>query len=185
MTQPDAEAPTAATTRAIKIFQFIDPPRLATDMSYSLTDLSQAMMEQASLLVHYGVKAAKAARQVDSTKMKLEIAEARVYRRLRDEAAKTGTKPTEMQLEKAVAIHPTVINIKRGLAEAKMIESMAKAAVEGFRHRRDMLVQAGATEREERKGELSMSARNEAQSAVEDLKERVLKRTSLVRDEET
>ncbi|SER28761.1 hypothetical protein SAMN05216548_114109 [Faunimonas pinastri] len=159
-----------------KVRNYIDAGQLKADMSYSLADLSSAMMNQGALLVHYGILASKASRQVDSLKMLLENAEAQVYRALRDAALKTGEKITEAALEKKVAVHSQVVSLKRCLNEAKQIEAIAKIAVEGFRHRRDMLIQQGLISREEMKGEISISRRNEAENALEAVKERTLKR---------
>lgn len=175
---PEAEAatPRRATARAYRVRQFIEPEQLAKDMSYSLADLSDAMVQQAPLFAHYGTLAAKASRQVDDLKMLLEVTEAKVYRVVRDEFAKAGTKVTEAQLEKTVAVHPQVIAVKKALNEARQIEATAKTAAEGFRHRRDMLVQQGLISREEMKGELSIARRNEAEGQVEAAKERVMRR---------
>lgn len=161
-------------TAPIKVVQFTDNAQLKKDISYSTADIHGAMSEQASLFVHYGIGAADASRQVDRIKMLLEASESTVYRKLRDEAATAGTKITEVQLEKQVAIHPTIIKVKHGLNEAKHIEAVAKIAVEGFRHRKDMLIQQGAYSREEMKGEVSIAARNLATEASQSQRDRVL-----------
>jgi hypothetical protein len=168
----DRRAPT------FKIRNFIDPEQLKKDMSFSTAALSSAMSEQASLLVHYGTLFAKAARQVDDIQMLLEITESKVYRKLRDEAVKSGAKMTEATLEKSVAVHDQVVAMKRARNEAKQIEAHAKIAVEGFRHRRDMLVQEGATQRQEMQGETSINARNERESAARASERRVLEMMS-------
>ncbi|MCH8476060.1 MAG: hypothetical protein LAT55_12635 [Opitutales bacterium] len=161
--------------RKIQVKALIDPQQLKKDMSYSLADLSTAMVDQASLFAHYGVLAARASRQVDEMKMLLENAEARVYRRVRDAAAAAGNKLTETQVDKQVAVHPQVIALKKAKNEAAQIEAVAKTAVEAFRHRRDMLVQHGATSREEMKGELSISRRRENETSMKEQRERMLK----------
>lgn len=174
----DEEDELAAKPRSDKVTVklLIDPVQLKKDMSYSLADLDQAIQEQGSLFVHYGVIASKAARQVDDLKLLLEVAEARVYRALRDGFAKTGEKVTEAQLEKAVVSHPKIIAYKKAINEAKQIEATCKTAVEGFRQRRDMLIQSGATAREEMKGEVSIMRRREVEESREALKQRVLDR---------
>lgn len=157
-----------------KVVNFIDAIQLKKDLTYSLADLSSARAEQAALFVHYGTLAAKAAKQVDDAKMLLEITESKVYRKLRDEAATTATKVTEVQLEKTVQVHETVISMRRALNEAKQIEAIAKTAAEGFRQRRDMLVQDGATSREEMKGEISVATRRIIADEHEAQKARIL-----------
>lgn len=159
-----------------KVRQFVEPHILKKDISFSLADLGTAMMEQASTFVHYGSLAASASKQVDDLKMLLEVAESKVYRSLRDDAATAGTKVTEAQLEKSVSVHPKVIQVKRALNEAKQIEALAKVAVEGFRHRKDMLVQQGAQNREEMKGEVSINRRHTEEERIENIKDRLLNR---------
>lgn len=159
-----------------EVRQLVDPDQLKRDMTFSPTDLTNAMMEQASLFAHYGVLAAKASRQVDDVKMLLENVEAKVYRKVRDEAATEGVKLTEAQVEKQVVTHEQVIAFRKALNEAKQIEAIAKTAVEAFRHRRDMLVQQGLISREEMKGELSIAAKRAHEDELEALKTRALKR---------
>jgi hypothetical protein len=157
-----------------KVFNYVDADQMKIDIGYTLADLSTGMMDQASLFVHYGVLAAKASKQVDDFKMLLEVAESKVYRKLRDQAVTDGVKLTEAQLEKSVSVHEQVIAMKRALNEGKQIEAIAKTAAEGFRHRRDMLVQAGMLSREELKGEVSINRRAAVAEGQNSQKERVL-----------
>jgi len=138
----------------VDVKNFLDADQLRKDISYTLSDISGAQMTQASLFVHYGMIAAQAAKQVDDFKMLGEITEARIYRALRDKAVLNGEKLTEARLIADVSVNPSVITMRRALNEAKQIEANAKTASEGFRHRKDMLVQHGAKEREEMKGEV-------------------------------
>ena len=139
---------------------FIDAVTMKRDLSYSPVDLTNAMTDQASLFAHYGVLAANASHQTNVVSMLLESTEAAIYKLLRDAAAAAGEKVTEAQLEKTMARHPRVIDMKKALNAAKRVEATCKIATEAFRHRRDMLVQQGSTSREEMKGELSIAARN-------------------------
>lgn len=174
MSDETEETAATATRRTFKIRNYIDPDQLRSDMSYSTVDLSSAMAQQASLYVHYANLAAKAARQVDDVEMLLEITESKVYRTLRDRAVKTGAKMTEVQLEKSVAVHPQVVAMKRARNEAKQIEANAKAAVEGFKQRRDMLIQEGATQRQEMQGETAINARNTREGTAKAAERRIL-----------
>ena len=169
-----ATAPRVARKVAVK--QFFDEKQLRQDLSYTMSDISGAMMDQASMLAHYGILSAKASRQVDDMKMLLENAEAAVDRKIRDEKAKLGEKVTEPMMEKLVARHPQVINVKKALNEARQIEAIGKIAVEAFKNRKDMLVQHGARERAELEGEVRLGLRQTREQEVEDLKERVLSR---------
>ena len=137
----------------------IDPVQLRADLAYSANNISDAMMTQASMMAHYGVLAAEASRQVDTIKMIIETAEAMLYRKERERLIAAGEKPTEGQINSYVASHEKVIALKKNFNEAKQIEAVSKVAVQAFRHRKDMIVQQGASNREEMKGELSMSAK--------------------------
>lgn len=152
------------TTYPVK--QFIDVAKMKRDLAISTANLSDAMMIQAALFAEYGMYAADAANQVDVVDMLLESTEATVYKLLRDEAAKAGEKVTEAQLEKMVAKHKSVVAMKQALNAAKRIEAQAKIALESLRHKRDMLVQLGATSREEMKGEVVTTLRHNREEVL-------------------
>jgi len=160
----------------IKVRNYVDTEQLKKDLAYSSTNLSDAMMAQASMFAHYGVQAAYAAKQVNSLELLIENHEARVYRELRDKAIADGEKVTEALLERRIAQNTTIIKMKRLLNEAKQIEAIAKTASEAFRHRRDMLIQEGFTSREEMKGQLAIHKKRESEETFEGLKERALNR---------
>ena len=166
MTETTGDTATAPQT-VYSVRNFIDAAQLKTDLAYSPTDLTDAMMKQASLFAHYGALAAEASHQVDVVKMLLESTEATVYKLLRDDFAKRAEKVTEAQLEKLVAQNARTIAMKKALNQAKRIEAVGKTAVEAFRHRKDMLIQIGSTAREEMKGELTIAARSAHQDAMD------------------
>lgn len=150
-----------------QVRDFIDAAELKRDLAYSPNNLTDAMMQQASMFSHYGVLAAEAAKQTDVVKMLLENTEAAVSKLIRDEIAAAGDKVTEPAVAARIARHPRVVAMKKAVNEAKRVESIGKTAVEAFRHRRDMLVQQGLISREEMKGELSIRERNAREDAIE------------------
>lgn len=156
-----------------QVKQFVDPKQAKADLGYSPLTLDNAYMEQASRFLEYSSLAAAAAKQVDDLKLLLEQAEARVYRKLRDEIVGKGEKVTEAQLEKMVAVHETVVKFKKALNEAKQVEAVAKGAVEAFKQRRDMLIQHGASERTERQGELRLKGIEANNAALDDQRARI------------
>jgi hypothetical protein len=168
--------PTVRPTRRTEVRQFVDPDQLKTDLGFSMADLTSAMMNQSSFFVHYGVYSSMASRQVDDLKLLVDVAEAKAYRIARDEAVKAGGKTTEAQLANVVSTSPSVLTLRHLLNEAKQVEANTKIAVEGFRHRRDMLVQLGLLAREEIKGEVSINRRNAISNEQEGIKDRVLAR---------
>lgn len=184
-TETPAEAPSAPPApapepkiqvRRFKVKNWLDDEDLKGKLAYSNADLSQAMSEQASLFAHFGVLLARSSKQVDDIKILIENTEARVDREIRTAMAVLGEKVTETIIERKIARHPQVVAFKRALNEAKQIEAVAKTTLEAFRHRRDMLVQQGATSREEMKGELSMSVRKAQEEAGLSQRERVQQR---------
>jgi hypothetical protein len=160
---------------SLRVVNYIDGDKLKEDVAYSEADLNSAFQQQSSLFVHYATLHAKAERQVDDLKLTLEAAESKVYRNLRDAAAEKSEKVTEAQLEKTVSGTEVIINLKKLLNEAKQVAAIAKGAVEGFKQRRDMLIQSGADQREELKGELRLAARAARDDVLERQKDRVLK----------
>lgn len=165
MTTPNTADPAKVET-VYQVKSFVDAAQMKRDIAYSDNDLDTATMEQASLFAHYGTLAADASHQVDVVKLLLENTEAAVYQLERTKSAEAGEKVTEVMLEKRVARHSRVISMKKALIEAKRVEAIGKTVLEAFRQRRDMLVQTGATSREERKGELYIMERNAREDAL-------------------
>nr|WP_042675811.1 hypothetical protein [Methylobacterium sp. B34] len=170
---PTPPAPTRIQVRKVQVKDFLAEEDLKGKLAYSLNDLSSAMADQASLFAHFGVLAAKASRQVDNIKILIENQEAKVDREIREAMAVLGEKITEGIVERKIARHPQVVAFKRALNEAKQIEKVANTTLEAFRHGRDMLVQPGATSREEMKGELSMAPKRELADNAKSAAERV------------
>lgn len=162
--------------KTVSIKNFIDTDALVKDLAYSDVDLTSAMMAQSALFAHYGVLAADASAQFDLVKLKLDNTEAEVYKRERDAAAVSGEKITEGMLNNVVARDEEVIKLKLLLNKAKRIDAIAKMAVESFRHRRDMLIQQGLIEREERKGEIRVMEKVARDSILDSAKAREIQR---------
>jgi len=181
MTTPTTAETAVVQQTTFKVENFIDAKQLKRDLAINPLDLDTAQMEQASLFAHYGELAANAAHQTDVVELLLETTEAAVYKLLRDNAAAAGEKVTEAQLEKLVSRHARVISMKKALNEAKRVEAMGKTALEAFRQKRDMLMQQGATQREERKGELATLARSAREDAFEHQKAATLDRLNQIR----
>lgn len=173
------------TATIFKVKRLVDEVQLKKDLNFSNLELSNAMVEQASLFAHYGILAARASRQVDDTKLLLENTEAKVYRLIRDKMAEDGIKITEVQLEKQVSIHSQVMQFKRALNEAKQIEAIAKIATESFRQRKDMLIQEGAQGRAEMSGEVFTSRRNAVEEVNEASRAAILEKMKTFRKKET
>lgn len=152
----------------MEIEKFIDVKQLQTDLAFSDADLESAMMLQASLFAHYGVIAAKASQQVDQAKMNMDIVEARLDKAIRDRAAVDGEKTTEKGITQEISRKSAFVEAQKTVSDAKMVDSLARSAMEAFRHKRDMLVQIGLISREEMKGEVSIKLAQANEAAREE-----------------
>ncbi len=150
----------------IKVDQIIDSAQARKDSSFSMADISTAFQDQMGFRVHYGELKAKAERQVNDLKLKLEAAESAVYRTVRDDLTKQGIKITEALLDREVAAHKTILAIKLAINEAKQIETVGKAIYDAFDDRQKMLMSAGAKDRVEMEGEIRMNVASGQAAAV-------------------
>ena len=133
---------------------YINPVAFKDDIAINIVDLDNAFITQASLFAHYGMQAAKAVEQMDNLKLALDVKEAQLNTFHREALLKSVGKVTEAMVSNAVLTDPRYIKVRKAYNESKGVLEMLKASTEAFRQRRDMLVQLGATAREERKGEM-------------------------------
>lgn len=146
-------------TTEYAVKDLIDPAKLQADLAIDDTDLDTAMLRQSGLFAYYGALHAQAEQQLARMEQLQEIIFARLDKKVRDEAAKAGTKVTEAQVKAAVALEPKAIAIKTAVNKAQMVANLCKSAVDAFRNRRDMLIQLAFNSRSERKGELRVMDR--------------------------
>jgi hypothetical protein len=149
----------------ITVRAFIDADQFKKDVALNPSDIGGAMIEQASLFAHYSNLSAQAERQVNNIEMIVDIVRSKIDKAIRDQAADAGKKTTEPGIESAIARNVDYIKAVKKLNDAKMIANLAKNALEAFKHRKDMLVQLGAADREERKGELRLLEHRAASTA--------------------
>jgi hypothetical protein len=161
-----APAPAPKPIPKITVTNFIDGKQARTDSSFSLADLSSAFQGQMSFRIHYGELKAKAERQVNDLKLKLEAAESRVYREIRDDMTKQNVKVTEKLLEQEMNAHRTILAIKLAINEAKQVFEVAKAVYEAFDDRQKMLMSAGAKDRVEMEGDIRMGVASARDASV-------------------
>jgi hypothetical protein len=144
--------PADETAKKRAVNNYIDAEQLKKDSTFSNADIDGAMTEQSGLLAYWAVQAAHAAKQEGVLKLKREVMEAKVAKQMRDEAAESGKKITETQISKDLILDPRVMQAHLNYNEAKVQAQLGRDALEAMKHRRDMLVQRGVSEREERKG---------------------------------
>lgn len=128
---------------------FVDSAKLKADLEFTETNISTAMMKQASLFAHYATLAHQAQFQADRADQQLDLVEAKLYQQYRDSFASAGEKPTEGMIRASITKDDRYQKALLRKSEAKAIADMVKVAAESFRHRRDMLIQVGADLRQE------------------------------------
>ena len=137
----------------------VDLTTFNADVSINTADLGSAMAEQAALAAHYGRLLAEAAYQTSVFKIRRNAVEANVIREMRENYEKAGTKISETRLNTEVMTDTRYVKAQRDYSKAQYEEELAKNAFEAIRQRRDMLIQMGLSDREDKKGELWMRAK--------------------------
>lgn len=160
---------------------FVDPDELAADIDLNGVEINSAFIDQTSLCVLYGSKAALASRQSSMLKITRDAVIAKVAQQLRDEAVANKEKLTEKALEERVTLNKKVLRARHRYTIAVQVEEEAKAALEAIRHRRDMLIQLGAQAREESKGGLVLKSQTSTSVRGESLKEKLRQTQQAVR----
>lgn len=138
--------------------EFVNPEEFARDVKINVHDLSKHFCEQATLFAYYATKAHQAQTFADGKKQLMGVANAQIAKSIRDEAAAEGKKITEAAIAQAIEIHPDYVRARRTYNEAQGIADLAKTYLEALKQRRDMLIQLGAKQRDEMKGDMSMKA---------------------------
>lgn len=169
--------PTEEKFHGLTIDHFIDPDKLAADVKLNETDLNDAFLTQAGLAAYYGVLAARAAGQLIAIKVVRDTKEAEVASEIRARAADKGAKVTEASIREELDQDPRVIAVNKAYALATQIDGETKAAVDAIRQRRDMLIQLGASSREEAKGAVRLNVSTDTVSdRAAELKSRLAKK---------
>ena len=136
----------------------VDTAQLMSDMHIDDANLTESMIQQPALYVHYAMICAEAQRQMDKAKITVDLTESKAHEELTNACRSAGEKVVETALAKQIDRHPSCLKAQVKFADAKAIYTVAKEALEAFRQRRDMLVQIGVNSREEMKGEMRIKA---------------------------
>jgi hypothetical protein len=89
-------------------------------------------------------------------KNELQRMYAKVDHNTRLEAASAAVKMTEKKVENTVVTHPKYVEVLEEYNDAKLRSGLLKAARDAMIHRRDMLIQLGATARAEGASDISI-----------------------------
>lgn len=134
---------------AFSVDQLIDPTKVVADMAINDNELNAEFVRQPGLIYYYASLQAKAERQHSELKLRLEAQEAHAATEVRKQALADGEKLTADMVKERVRLNPKVVKIEQLLIASKEVFDTVKAAVEGMRHKRDMLVIRGHTSRDE------------------------------------
>lgn len=137
----------------------IDAEVFRQDVSVSPVELQRNFIEHSGLFAHYAAQQVEAMRTEGRMKISMEITEAKAAKGIRDAFAadtekEKGAKLTEAMIDQGVTRTPEVVTARLAYINAKANTQLAQLAVEAFRQRRDMLIQLGASAREELKGDI-------------------------------
>lgn len=136
----------------LDVNQFIEETRI------NETNLDDAFQKQSSLRAYYGAVAAEADSVAARRKMAIEVVEAKLYKKYRDQAVAEGAKVTEAALTAQIKSDPVWLETKKLYIEAQAHADLARSFVASLADRRDMLIQLGADRRDESKGAMRMMA---------------------------
>lgn len=151
--------------------EFLSADEYSADTNLNETDLNDGFLNQSGLAAYYGALLAKAQYQAAEFKLKRDVLSAKISSELRNNPP-SDKKLTEKALDELVTADPRVQAIVMAYLKASEVESLLKAAVDAMKQRRDMIIQLGASEREDAKGEVRMKLRSASDRSVS-LKERL------------
>lgn len=164
--------PDAAIARAPDLTEFVNPDQLKKDISIDITDLTGGMQQHASLYVHYATQAVRAKRQYERNKTALELLEAQLDSRHRQQLKEENPKTTEGQIRAAVVMDPKWKAMSSRVIDSQQIYRIAEIGERSFDHRRDMLLQIARDAAREGAGQLRVAANGAAKERLLESMER-------------
>lgn len=135
--------------------KFPTAEEITEDVSFTEATLDDNMVQQPSLVAHYGRLLAEAEFEVDTSKQKMEIAESKAAHQLREEANEEGKKISEAQITSTLPTVTSVVAARMAFNKAKMNAGAMKTTFEALRHKKDMMVQIGVNRRTEIEGKIN------------------------------
>ena len=126
---------------------------LDKDLACSKAGLDRQMTKQAGLYFYYAVAWNNAVRDEKRSRLRLEMQETKVYRQTSDQHSRV----TERMLMSECHLDKSWLKLKQIVNQNAHAADVLKAACQALIHKRDMLVNLGATVRVEMAGEVSTS----------------------------
>lgn len=112
-------------------------------VEYDADDLSTAFNNQAMKMTYWTALVAKLAHRYREEKSKLERIAAQVATDIRSGKVDIGYKVTESVIKEQQTIHPIVCAQQTTMERMELTLNIAKAIVEGLKHRKDMVYLEG------------------------------------------
>lgn len=122
------------------------------------SDLNHEFCRQAELFATYGTAYELALYEVGLRKAELDRLSAHLDHRGRQEAKLAGIKQTEKMADNYVKGHADYEAKTAELLDAQKVTGLLKQAKDAIVQKRDMLIQLGSTQRQERNSDISMKA---------------------------
>ena len=149
--------------------RFIESDKLKADVGINMADLDSAMVEHASLYVHYATQTVNARRQYERLKNAFEILEARLDAEYREGLAEGGKKVTEGAIRNALVADARWSSAQSRVIEAQSIWKLCEVAESALVQRKDLLLEIARDRRREREGELRVLEAKSQRERVDDM----------------
>ena len=121
----------------------------STEIIINDTDLNTEFIHQASKFNKFATTEAQAKAKLMNAKLRLEIVDAEITKKVREDFTKSGVKATEKMVNSEVILSKEYQAAQKALIKASCDADIAKAAKEAFMQRKDMLIQLGSAKRAE------------------------------------
>lgn len=161
--------------------KFPSADEIAEDVGFDEAHLDDNMVQQPSLVAHYGRLLAESQYDMDTAKQKMEIAESKAAHALREEANDEGKKISEAQINSTLPTVPSVVKARMQYNRAKADHEGMKTTFEALRHKKDMMVQIGVNRRTEIEGKINGLIRTEKRDEADAELRREAKQMKLVK----
>jgi hypothetical protein len=132
----------------------VNHEQLKLDIAINDANLDGCMIAQPSLYLEYARLYIQAQQKADIAKLKTEITNSQLDAVVRKQLLDEGLKLTEGAVAAMIARDPKHVRAEGELIRLRSTAAIYKQALEAFMQRRDMLIQLGASAREEMKGQL-------------------------------
>lgn len=143
--------------------KFPSVEEITEDVGFTEATLDDNMIQQPSLVAHYGRLLAESQYDTDLSKQKLDIAESKAANKMRQDANDEGKKITEALITSTLATIQSVAAARAAYNRAKADQEAMKTTFEALRHKKDMMVQIGVNRRTEIEGKINGLVRADKQ----------------------